>query len=277
MNQNTIQKYKINLWVMCLIAFFAFVPLAIHASHETDAIQKAEQELDQIYADIDNNDEAQIDKQLEIEGYDDDIQATRQLLQDEVTEEKEQSLDNQLSLQEGNKRRAEQEFAQLETEAVTLETERQLIELKLAELQVNHNTNPESDNSGGGGGGGNQNVGGAAAGSLSSLLASIQSVINLLIPIVFALALLYFFWGIAQYILVAGDEGKKEEGKKKMFWGIIALFVMSSIWGIVFFIADAFGIDVKTIPNSNNTVNNENEDSGGGIFTEDEKTFEDFE
>ena len=61
-------------------------------------------------------------------------------------------------------------------------------------------------------------------------------VTDILIPLVFALALLFFFWGVAKYIWSAGDA--KEEGKQIMVWGVVALFVMSSIWGIIYFIGD---------------------------------------
>lgn len=61
---------------------------------------------------------------------------------------------------------------------------------------------------------------------------------DILIPLVFTLALLFFFWGVAKYIWSAGD---KEEGKKIMVWGVIALFVMSTIWGILYFIGQEIG------------------------------------
>ena len=64
-------------------------------------------------------------------------------------------------------------------------------------------------------------------------------VTNILIPLAFTLALLFFFWGVAKYIWSAGDA--KEEGKKIMVWGVIALFVMSSIWGIINFLKTDIG------------------------------------
>ena len=79
--------------------------------------------------------------------------------------------------------------------------------------------------------------------NLTNIINQIGNIINLLIPIAFAAALLFFFWGLAQYIMASGDDTSKEQGKQKMLWGIIALFVMSSIWGIVGFIGDALGID----------------------------------
>jgi tellurite resistance protein TehA-like permease len=59
-------------------------------------------------------------------------------------------------------------------------------------------------------------------------------VIDVLIPLAFALAMLFFFWGLAKYIRSTGTE--KEEGRNIMVWGVVALFVMSSVWGLVRFI-----------------------------------------
>jgi len=64
--------------------------------------------------------------------------------------------------------------------------------------------------------------------------------ISTAIPIVGGLALLAFFWGLAKFILNAGSESGREEGKEVMKWGIIALFVMVSIWGIIYFLQVEF-------------------------------------
>ncbi len=69
-----------------------------------------------------------------------------------------------------------------------------------------------------------------------------QVIENGLIPVAFALAVLFFFWGLAKAILNTGDDKEFAEGKKIMLWGIIALFVISSIWGIVGFFGGVFGI-----------------------------------
>jgi TRAP-type mannitol/chloroaromatic compound transport system permease small subunit len=73
------------------------------------------------------------------------------------------------------------------------------------------------------------------------ILDSIQGIVNILIPIAFALAILFFFWGIAKYIWSSGTA--KEDSKKIMIWGVIAIFVMTSIWGIVNFIGGSLGLD----------------------------------
>lgn len=84
-------------------------------------------------------------------------------------------------------------------------------------------------------------------------------VADILVPMAFIAALLFFFWGVAKYIRSEGSG--KDEGKKIMVWGVIALFVMSSVWGLVYFIRSELqvGDDARvTIP----TIRT----SGGGIF-----------
>ncbi|PIP55934.1 MAG: hypothetical protein CO183_01225 [Candidatus Zambryskibacteria bacterium CG_4_9_14_3_um_filter_42_9] len=84
-------------------------------------------------------------------------------------------------------------------------------------------------------------------GNLNSILLGVGRLVNNALPIVFALALLAFFWGLAKFILAQGNEDAKEQGKRIMIGGIIALFVMASIWGLVNFIQSAF--DVNEIQN----------------------------
>lgn len=76
-------------------------------------------------------------------------------------------------------------------------------------------------------------------GNLSRLLDAVARLIDTALPIVVALGLLAFFYGLVKFIFSA----KKEEGTKIMIWGVVALFVMVSVWGLVRFIGNAFGID----------------------------------
>ena len=78
--------------------------------------------------------------------------------------------------------------------------------------------------------------------NLFALVTSIKDILDLLIPIAVTLALLFFIWGLAQFILASGDEEKRSEGKRKMGWGIVALFVIVSIWGIVTWMQNVLGI-----------------------------------
>lgn len=67
------------------------------------------------------------------------------------------------------------------------------------------------------------------------LLIGIGKLVDLLIPGGMIFALIYFVFGMAIFIKNAGNEEGREVGKFKMKWGIISLFVIASIWGIVIF------------------------------------------
>ncbi len=82
---------------------------------------------------------------------------------------------------------------------------------------------------------------------------ALSLVSNILVPLAFAAAMLFFFWGVAKYIRSEGEG--KDDGKRIMVWGVVALFVMSSVWGLVFFLRREFGIrdvgNYQTVPNIN--------------------------
>lgn len=69
------------------------------------------------------------------------------------------------------------------------------------------------------------------------------TVVEIFWTIATALALFAFFWGLAVFIFQAGDETARGRGKQVMLWGIIALFVIIAVWGIVALLQQIFGLD----------------------------------
>lgn len=78
----------------------------------------------------------------------------------------------------------------------------------------------------------------------SGLVAHIIDIINIIIPLLFALLFVFFIWKIIDaWILNAGDEIKRGEGKKYAITAVIVFVVMVSVWGIVNFLKSSlFGI-----------------------------------
>lgn len=67
-------------------------------------------------------------------------------------------------------------------------------------------------------------------------------IIMLAIPVLVAASMLAFLWGIAMFLFKADDPKSHNDGKNLMVWGIIALFILVSLWGILgFAIGDTFG------------------------------------
>ena len=56
--------------------------------------------------------------------------------------------------------------------------------------------------------------------------------IRTLITVAAGLVFLYFFWGVVQYI--RQNDATLEEAKKKIGWGIVGIFVLVSMWGLVY-------------------------------------------
>lgn len=69
-------------------------------------------------------------------------------------------------------------------------------------------------------------------------------IINPLIGLLFALALAYFVWGAAQFILNAGSEEGRTKGKQALLWGLIGLFLMTAVFGILRVVTATFGVDL---------------------------------
>jgi hypothetical protein len=77
----------------------------------------------------------------------------------------------------------------------------------------------------------------------------IVSLLSILYPILVSIAFIVFFWGLSQFILHSDNKVELENGKKYMFWGVIALFVLITFMTIIRFIAGDLGVgDNPTIP-----------------------------
>lgn len=83
--------------------------------------------------------------------------------------------------------------------------------------------------------------------SFLDILLWIRCVITVFIlPLIFSIGFIVFMYGVIRYV-IAGDSKEKEEGKKFLMWGLIGLFVMVSIWGIVGLVSNTLGLE-NTVP-----------------------------
>lgn len=85
----------------------------------------------------------------------------------------------------------------------------------------------------------------AAPKNVSEILNLLTDIISRsLIPLLIAIALIVFIWGVINYITSAGDQEKRAESIQYMTWGIIGLFVIVAVWGLVGVLARTFGITI---------------------------------
>lgn len=71
--------------------------------------------------------------------------------------------------------------------------------------------------------------------------------IKTIVPFLFSLATVAFIWGVIQYYLNPENEEKRKKGKSFIIGGLIALFVMLSMWGLVAVLTGTFELS-NTMP-----------------------------
>ena len=97
-------------------------------------------------------------------------------------------------------------------------------------------------------------LGTGATVSFAKIICEIGQYLNLIIPVLITLGVVFFIWGVAQYV-IAADEEAKTKGRDKMIYGIIGLAVIVGLWGIVGLLNQSFGlqnqkadVNIPTIP-----------------------------
>lgn len=66
-------------------------------------------------------------------------------------------------------------------------------------------------------------------------------IINPILVLLVAVAILVFFKGLVVFMSKSGDSKSHADGRNLMVWGLIAIFVMVSVFGIIRFAYNDFG------------------------------------
>ena len=68
------------------------------------------------------------------------------------------------------------------------------------------------------------------------------TIINPLILLLFALAIVYFLYGVLEFLMNQENEEKKTSGKSHMLWGVVGIVIMLGVWTILGMLLSTFGI-----------------------------------
>ena len=74
----------------------------------------------------------------------------------------------------------------------------------------------------------------------------VDVIINPAILIIFTAGFFLFVWGLVQFLIGISDDARgnaHEEGKKHMLWGIVGMFVMASVYGILALLDSTFELN----------------------------------
>ena len=79
---------------------------------------------------------------------------------------------------------------------------------------------------------------------LQTLLLMILDFLNgTIIPLIFAIAVLFFLWNATRYFIIGGaNEDDQEKARRLAVWGILAFVVITALWGIVALISGSLDV-----------------------------------
>lgn len=67
--------------------------------------------------------------------------------------------------------------------------------------------------------------------------------LNSLLRLLYLSAIAIFVWGIIEFIWNAANEEKRQTGKRHIIWGLIGLFIMLAVTGIIQLIKNSLGVE----------------------------------
>ena len=80
------------------------------------------------------------------------------------------------------------------------------------------------------------------AGPVKSVLTNFLTFLNAVNPILIACAFLVFGWGVVKFVTAGGDPQKRAVAKSMLMWGVIGIFILASLYGIVTLLKTYIGI-----------------------------------
>ena len=74
------------------------------------------------------------------------------------------------------------------------------------------------------------------------LVTGALSILSTVLTILFVLAIAVFAWGIVKMVMAAGDPEAVKEARGIIIWGVIAIAVLASLYGLVEYLKTVFGV-----------------------------------
>ena len=71
----------------------------------------------------------------------------------------------------------------------------------------------------------------------NALITWMSTALNTATLLILAAAVVVFLWGVMQFVMSAGDDEARAKCRNHIIWGVIGIFVMVSLWGLVNFFA----------------------------------------
>ena len=86
--------------------------------------------------------------------------------------------------------------------------------------------------------------------NFDTLVGRLTNIGNVVIELLIAFAVIYIIINVVRFIM-SGDDTKRSELRTSILWGIVGLFVILSIWGLVRILTNTFNTGNRQAPRQN--------------------------
>lgn len=83
---------------------------------------------------------------------------------------------------------------------------------------------------------------GGAITTIQGLMCKVGELLGAVLPILIALGVVFFVYGVITYV-ISSDEEAKKAGRDRIIYGIIGLAVIIGLWGLVNIVTNTFGLE----------------------------------
>lgn len=83
-------------------------------------------------------------------------------------------------------------------------------------------------------------------GTADNLVLFLKNALSTAGALILAAAVIFFLWGVFQFVMAAGDDEARAKGRNHIIYGIIGIAVMVSVWGLVTFLTGSAALTRTT-------------------------------
>ena len=78
------------------------------------------------------------------------------------------------------------------------------------------------------------------------MAAIVKNIIDPLVLLIFSVGIFLFTWGLVVFLTKVDDPEGRKTGVQHMLWGIIGIFIMATVFGIINIVTETFGLGDPT-------------------------------
>lgn len=78
------------------------------------------------------------------------------------------------------------------------------------------------------------------------MAAIVGSIIDPLVLLIFSAGIFLFTWGLVVFLTQLNNPEGRQKGVRHMLWGIVGIFIMATVFGIINIITETFGLGDPT-------------------------------